>query len=323
MAENCAAVIKELLKAEKKLAEWKGSSLKQIDAVLESTTKLLEKFEEAQDVSAEDMASLQQNARKASEGCAQSHKKYHGEISKTGKAVDKHFFSDFTLACVPRPIEKDKRKLLDRCICEHLIRQSRVDINRQFCEEADMQEGGVSKEYVQINEIMGALRDHDVLPALELIRDFENSTAQQMPREHKEQINTIKFKLMSLHFISLVPGDLQVAIDYFQSFERALNTSSVQPGIRRLAGSFVYRQRLANSPYKDFVSPAVWDDVRNSFLRVATQLFGKSVDSPLSTCIYAGTKSFPHIVDMHQKNGEDQSAESRGGRRTGSQRADG
>lgn len=62
--------------------------------------------------------------------------------------------------------------------------------------------------------------------------------------------------------------------------------------------SFLFKNRLANSPYSDFLNSNLYSDIQRHFTRDFSLLLGLSPDSPLYLSIMIGTSALPTMIKM-------------------------
>ena len=55
---------------------------------------------------------------------------------------------------------------------------------------------------------------------------------------------------------------------------------------------------IHNSPYASILNPDRWIEIHDMFMRDACSLLGVTVDSPLTTCINAGCKAIPALLNI-------------------------
>ncbi|XP_031549571.1 E3 ubiquitin-protein ligase RMND5A-like [Actinia tenebrosa] len=239
---------------------------------------------------------LTQSAKKVKDTVtrlATEHKELHGGISKIGKAIDRNFISDNTACSHSGVFEGEKSVLLNEVICEHLLRQGRLDIAEELIKEAHLHLDSSKKEpFQELNRILEACRNHNLDPALEW--------AKARHSELKERGSSLEFKLHKLKFLDyLKQGQQEEAIRYSRHFTEfaAANTKDIQ----QLMACLMYTKTgIENSPYSYLLDPVHWIDICDLFARDACALLGLSLESPLQVCITAGCIALPSLLQIKQ-----------------------
>lgn len=289
------SVEKELQKVVHKLQTTAENSSKKLqdglDDIMMLRTRLLSSGET---VTEEDREALKECVAKLSssvQSISHEHKDIHASISKYGRVIDKYFVQDLSSATSRQIFNRENSKLLHRAICEHLLREGRMDVA-----ETLMNETGLShhEEFVamftEIHQIVQALRNRDVDPAL------------QWAVAHREQLehhnSDLEFKLRRRKYLSLLSsGNVGEAVAYAKVFGQF--PSRYVKDIQRLMGSLLFvKKDLMNSPYMDLFDPWHWSDVTDTFTRDACCLLGLSLESPLAISLGIGCLALPQLLHL-------------------------
>ncbi|XP_068710195.1 E3 ubiquitin-protein ligase RMND5A-like [Montipora capricornis] len=239
---------------------------------------------------------LNQSCRKVKDTVskvATEHKELHGGISKIGKAIDRNFVVDNTTCSQPGVFDGENATLLNEVVCEHLLRQGRLDIAEQMTKEANLQLSDSRKEpFTELNRILEACRERNLDPALQW--------AQGRHEELKLRGSSLEFRLHKLKFLDLLKeGRHKDALVYSRNFAGFApdHTKDVQ----QLMACLLYSQiGLENSPYASLLDPIHWVDICDVFARDACGLLGLSLESPLQVCITAGCVALPSLLQIRQ-----------------------
>lgn len=224
------------------------------------------------------------------------HKDLHSSVSRVGKTIDRSFVSDFSSVFTDGAFESDvSQRLLNEIICEHFLRQGRLDIAEALNEEADLNlEPSQMEPFLELHRILGALKRHILQPAL--------SWAAANRTSLEERDSPLEFKLHRLKFIDIItsdPTNQTAALQYARQFARFAEKHTKE--LQVLMGSLLYmKQGLQSSPYAFLLDPIYWDEICDVFTRDACALMGMSVESPLSVSIRAGCKALPPLLNIRQ-----------------------
>ncbi|KXJ18393.1 E3 ubiquitin-protein ligase RMND5A [Exaiptasia diaphana] len=239
---------------------------------------------------------LAQSAKKVKDTVtrlATEHKELHGGISKIGKAIDRNFIADNTACSYNGVFDGEKAVLLNEVICEHLLRQGRLDIAEALIQEANLHLDSNKKEpFQELNRILEACRSGNLDPAL----DWAKARHSQL----KERGSSLEFKLHKLKFLDLLKqGQQEEALKYAKNF--AAFAAGHSKDIQQLMACLLYTKKgLDNSPYSYLLDPVHWIDICDLFARDACALLGLSLESPLQVCITAGCIALPSLLQIKQ-----------------------
>ncbi|XP_065211320.1 E3 ubiquitin-protein ligase RMND5A isoform X3 [Planococcus citri] len=225
------------------------------------------------------------------------HRDLHSSVSRVGKCIDRHFTADFA-SCSREEVFSgpENERLLNQVICQHFYQQGMLDIAEYLAEEAGLTlEEEKTEPFSEINKILESLKKKDVTPAL------------QWAVKHKEYLETqnssLEFKLHQLQFITLIQKGMSHQAEAMQ-YARTHLTQYVQSHekeIQNLMGMFLYLpQGLSGSPYAHYLTPTLWAEINELFMRDACNFLGLSIDSPLSICINAGCNALPALLNIKQ-----------------------
>eukprot|EP00842_Homolaphlyctis_polyrhiza_P006471 jgi/Hompol1/6825/HPOL_005095-RA len=182
---------------------------------------------------------------------------------------------------------------LRRAIALHLVRDGRCDVARSFAAESRDPHAAVDPsllaQFSDLASILDALRSRNVLPAIAWAAAHRASLEQAG--------SALEFMLHKLHFVLLLveqnkSAALSYAKTHFALFPRHLKE------IQQLMCAILFTNKLATSPYADFLNPHLWIDIQTTFSRNFCQLLGLSSDSPLFIAVTAGTTALPTIIKM-------------------------
>ena len=165
---------------------------------------------------------------------ASEHRDLHSSVSKVGKAIDRNFVSDFD--CTSRDDAfsgQSKSSLLTEVILQHLYREGKLEIGETLSRESGItQYQDISGPFIELNNILEALKARDLGPVLEWVaknRDALNRRGTTLlfsevnGIQSVKQKNSLELRLHKLKFIELLrQGSKMEAIKYarqnFRSF---------------------------------------------------------------------------------------------------------
>ncbi|CAH3025767.1 unnamed protein product [Porites evermanni] len=297
--DACLTVEREQDRLAKKytnIKEHTDSSLTELINQITSIQEELSKAGKEDEVSPVQLHFLNQSSRKVKDTVAKvatEHKELHGGISKIGKAIDRNFVVDNTTCSQPGVFDGDNASLLNEVICEHLLRQGRLDIAEQLIMEANLQLDDSRKEpFTELNRILEACRDRNLDPALQW--------AQSRHKELKVRGSSLEFRLHKLKFLDLLrEGHHREALQYSKHFARFASDHTKE--VQQLMACLLYsRTGLENSPYASLLDPVHWLDICDIFAKDACALLGLSLESPLQVCVTAGCVALPSLLQLRQ-----------------------
>ncbi|KAL8580448.1 hypothetical protein ACOMHN_001217 [Nucella lapillus] len=300
--EACAAVEKELEKLNTKLValhDHGQRSLEEFISNIEDINRELSLAPADHQLSSMQLATLNHCVQRIRDGVARissEHKDLHSSVSRVGKTIDRNFVSDFSAILTEGACEGEaNQKLLDEIICEHFLRQGKLDIAESLNMDANLNLPHDKKEpFLELHRILEALKNYDLGPAL--------VWAQANRERLAEENSSLEFKLHRLHFINLLREGYAVqqdALEYARNFApfAAQHTRELQ----NLMGSLLFlREGVGNSPYSHLLEPIYWQEICDVFTKDACRLMGLSVHSPLSVCIQAGCQALPPLLSIRQ-----------------------
>ncbi|XP_045188845.2 E3 ubiquitin-protein ligase RMND5A-like isoform X1 [Mercenaria mercenaria] len=234
--------------------------------------------------------------QEATSRMGQEHKDLHSTVSKVGKTIDRNFVSEFSAVFTESSFENEETQLLlNEIICEHFLRQGKLDIAEALNEEADLNlDPSQMEPFLELHRILGALKRRNLQPALSWTAANRDSL--------QNQGSNLEFKLHRLQFIELVslnPQNQTQALEYAKHFARFADKHARE--VQVLMGSLLYmKQGIHTSPYAFLLDPIYWDEICDVFTRDACALMGMSVESPLSVSIRAGCRALPPLLNIRQ-----------------------
>ena len=110
-----------------------------------------------------------QSVRDTASKVASNHRDLHSSVSKVGKAVDRHFVSDYDATSRDDVFSgADNQMMLNEVILQHFYRQGQLEIGDSLAEEAGLEDLKLCKEpFQELNSILEALSNRDLQPALD------------------------------------------------------------------------------------------------------------------------------------------------------------
>ncbi|CAO3676047.1 unnamed protein product [Umbelopsis vinacea] len=242
----------------------------------------------------ESLVMLQQKSK--SKNFQKELKEYSSAVSKYGKAIEKTFKQDPTIASDPTAFA-GKEQILDRAVALHFIRQGQFQLGESFIKEAGMaddEEIGSSASEIK-------LKFKEMYDIMQELDKGSTESAIKWASEHKEDLHkrgsNLEFQLHRLRFIKLLESNKMEALYYGRThFDEFADRH--MPEIRRLMTSLIYQSKLSESPYADLVSEQDCSGIRNTFQRDFCALLNMSADSPLYISVLVGTMALPTIIKV-------------------------
>lgn len=224
-------------------------------------------------------------------------KELHSAIGKLGKALDKAKEQGMDIqldVCkAMRDVPMDEGPL-NQVIAEHFFREGRFEVGQIFASECGLQAADeLRKPYVAMHSILQQIKAKNLQPALDWVAEQrELLSPGGLP-------SMFEFKLQALNFVNLLKEQgrgaaLSYAKQHFQRYQGRFMSA-----IQRLMGCMLYYGKpLADSEYKDLLSPAAWDEVAADFTRQACSLMGQACESPLAVSVAAGAAALPPLFKL-------------------------
>ncbi|XP_054167491.1 E3 ubiquitin-protein ligase RMND5A-like [Oppia nitens] len=225
------------------------------------------------------------------------HRDIHASVSRIGKVIDKNFVYDYSSVNNEAVFENPANvNILNQVIVEHFLRQGMLEIAEQLTKEAKLDiPDNKKKPFTELNNILDALKCHNLEPALEWAIAHREQLRQQNSNTNLE------FKLHRLQFIELLKGGVEnqmKLISYARQYFQPL-ADKHEKEIQALMGSLLYlRTGLQNSPYSYLLDCLSWNEICDIFTRDACALLGLSVESPLTVTINAGCIALPALLNI-------------------------
>ncbi|KAF9480118.1 hypothetical protein BDN70DRAFT_878003 [Pholiota conissans] len=272
-------LLKELTKLEKlTAANTKGPSIAQsLDSLLKALHQAKEDFLLG-NCSEEYIKQLSQTVETKKKEVDERQKEIYAVLSRLGKALDKKF---------PTPLptyselfsSQPSVTALERTIALHLLRTGQFEVAETFLRESQIKiSDELRNQFVDLHQILKALRNQDITPALRWARNNETFLqSRNSPLEfylHRSQYIRL---LLSSH-----PPDPLSAISYANKNLRPFYKEH-EAEFRRLLAclAFLPLPRLQNSVYKDLALPTLHFDLEPLFAKEYCASLGMSRQVPL------------------------------------------
>lgn len=217
---------------------------------------------------------------------ANEFKSFHQLLSKYVKLIDKTFCNDITRICWD--LEMDQ-KLICQLVAEYLYQDGQIEAADAFCKEANL---SFSKKFrtcfVELHDMLRALRDKDIAPALKWARKHR--------RELRNLQIDLEFELVKLNYLNTLEQSPNVmdAVKY-ASEELSCFHDTHAKDVGRLLSCVLFKDRLPASPYKDLFHSRRWEDAREALVRACCRLRRVPHRPYLQTCLVAGVPALPAI----------------------------
>lgn len=113
---------------------------------------------------------------------ASEHRELHSSISKVGKAIDRNFISDISSTCKENIFsDPDDTISLNHIICNHFYKLGKFDIGDELIKESGIiVESSIKEQFTEINHIKESLKNKNIIPALEWIKENRSKLSTQM-----------------------------------------------------------------------------------------------------------------------------------------------
>lgn len=228
---------------------------------------------------------------------ATDHRDLHGTVSKVGKAIDRNFTADYTATSRLDLCQSETNiKLLDSIIAQHFHRQGMDDVAATIVKESGLKQDEIAPEpYADLHRIWEEIQQHNLTPALEWAKEHSD--------ELEAQNSALEFKLHRLAFMQILNGGIQAQTEaiYYARTNFAKFVTRFEKEIQTLMGTLIYLPLgVENSPYKFLISPEIWIETADTFLKDACNLLGIIKDSPLAVIVNTGCNALPALLSLKQ-----------------------
>lgn len=205
------------------------------------------------------------------------HRRWHSDVSRIGKTIDKNFNADYTEASNRKAFQTDEEKdILNKIICMHLYRDSKWEVAEEFLKEAGISvDDKLKQRYLNLNHIVECLRHKDPMPAFEWVNQN---------KEHLDaKKSDLEFKLHQIVFLDILnSGDQFEAVVYARTnFSRFADK---QKEIQSTMGMLLYPPNIMQ----------MRTEVIDQFIKDSCL----SDDDMLSVCVNVGCKALPALLEI-------------------------
>ncbi|XP_050436967.1 E3 ubiquitin-protein ligase RMND5A-like [Adelges cooleyi] len=207
------------------------------------------------------------------------HRRWHSDVSRIGKSIDKNFVIDYTEASNRKAFKTDyEKKLLNKIICVHLYRDSKWDVAEEFLKEAGIIVDYRHKQrYLHLNHIVDSLRRNDPKPAFEWVQ--QNKTHLDAKK------SDLEFKLHQIVFLNILNrGDQYEAVLY----------------ARTNFSKFVDKQKEIQSTMGMLLYPPNIGQMRTEVIDLFIKDSCLSDDDLLNVSVNVGCSALPSLLDIKQ-----------------------
>ncbi|XP_050533700.1 E3 ubiquitin-protein ligase RMND5A-like [Daktulosphaira vitifoliae] len=207
------------------------------------------------------------------------HRRWHSDVSRVGKSIDKNFISDYTEASNKKVFKTDHEKeILNKIICLHLYKDSKWEVAEEFLKEVGLTiDDGQKQHYLHLNHIVDCLKRKNTQPAFEWVRQ------NKIHLDAKK--SDLEFKLHQIVFLDILSeGNHYEAVVYARAnFNNFLDK---QKEIQSTMGMLLYLPNIEQ----------IRDDVIDLFLKESCL----SDDDLLSISVNVGCSALPTLLDIKQ-----------------------
>ncbi|XP_010531332.1 PREDICTED: protein RMD5 homolog A-like isoform X2 [Tarenaya hassleriana] len=215
-----------------------------------------------------------------------SQKEFNVALSKYPKALEKTL-NPPDMSKAYRNVEFDTHTV-NQIIANFFYREGMFEIGDCFIAETGEAECSARQSFMEMYEILEAMKKRDLGPAL----NWAVSNSEKL----KQVRSDLEMKLRSLHFLEIVQEKNSAeALDYARK-HIAMFAESCLPDIQKLMCSLLWNRKLDKSPYAEFLSPAPWNNAVKELTRQYCNLLGESYKSPLGVTIAAGNQALPPLL---------------------------
>ncbi|CAG8611970.1 13064_t:CDS:2 [Funneliformis caledonium] len=283
------SISKEFSKVEKKQQEVADLTVDNIEKMINEIQEAQKRLENDPENAGVSLKKLEQNFKELAAKALESHKEFQKVIARYEKIVDKKWKNDITIASNPE-VFANKEKVLNTTVALHFIREGRFELANRFIREAQLCiPDTIQTQFHEMYQILGAIKLENLEPAIEWAR--------LKSKELEKRGSTLEFELHRQRYVQLLIDRQEEALAYarrkFYLF-RARHIFDIQ----RLMCALAFKTRLSTSPYKDLLSPDLWIELQNKFMRDFCNLLGMSSESPLYISVTVGATALPTILKM-------------------------
>ncbi|CAI2181461.1 5379_t:CDS:2 [Funneliformis geosporum] len=278
-------ISKEFSKVEKKQKEVADSTVDNIEKMINEIQEAQKRLENDPENAGVALKELEQKFKELAAKSLESHKEFQKVIARYEKSVDKKWKNDITIASNPE-VFANKEKVLNTTVALHFIREGRFELANRFIREAHLCiPDTIQTQFHEMYQILGAIKLEDLEPAIEWAR--------LKSKELEKRGSTLEFELHRQRYVQLLIDRQEEALTYARR-----KFYLFRAHIQRLMCALAFKTRLSTSPYKDLLSPDLWIELQNKFMRDFCNLLGMSSESPLYISVTVGATALPTILKM-------------------------
>ncbi|KAG7402238.1 E3 ubiquitin-protein transferase rmnd5b [Phytophthora boehmeriae] len=211
-------------------------------------------------------------------------KAIHVLLSKYSKLIDKNLCTDISKVCRANKLDQ---KLVCRLVVEYLYQDGQIEAADAMCKEAELELPPMYREcFIELHQILKAIKDHDMQPALEWARK---------QRKELQQLDIdIEFELVRLKYVDILESspDMMDAVNFAnKELPYFHQTHAEEVGV--LMSCVLYKGKLEESPYKNLFNDDRWEEIHDAVIRACCRLRRVPYRSYLETCLSAGVSALP------------------------------
>ncbi|CEG46967.1 rmd5 family protein [Plasmopara halstedii] len=216
-------------------------------------------------------------------------KAIHVLLSKFSKQIDKSLSTDISKVCRSNEV---KQKLVCQLVAEYLYQDGQIEAADAMCKEANLELPPTFRNcFVELHQILKALRIHDMQPALDWARKH---------RKDLEQLNIdVEFELIRLKYVDILESsaDMMDAVNlankelpYFH------HTHTEEVGV--LMSCVLFKGKLEESPYKTLFKTNRWEKIQDTVMHAWCCLRRVPFRSYLGICLSTGVSALPAMQKL-------------------------
>ncbi|CAB4395738.1 unnamed protein product [Rhizophagus irregularis] len=284
------SISKEFSKVEKKQQEVADSTIDNIDKIINEIQEAQKRLETDPVSAGAILKELELKFKELTTKTLESHKELQKVIIRYEKIVDKKWKNDITIASNPE-VFANKEKVLNTTVALHFIREGRFELANTFIREAQLDiPNTIQTQFHEMYQILGDIKLEKLEPAIEWARTKS--------KELEKRGSTLEFELHRQRYVQLLIDNRREEALVYAKKKFPLFHSRHIFDIKRLMCALAFSNRLSTSPYKDLLSPDLWIELQNKFMRDFCNLLGMSSESPLYISVTVGATALPTILKM-------------------------
>lgn len=184
---------------------------------------------------------------------------------------------------------EDQDSLIRECLLHHFYRQGQFEVAQTLLEESHMeQDAGLREPYIQLANLRETLlHNGDTGPCLQWAEDHASQLGDDGQR--------LRFQLVRLKYVQLLQTSPNAALVFAQKAFPSFSNAEYNHDIQTLMGCLAFANRLATSPYADYLSQDFLGMASTALSSAYCKMQALPQENAFTQCIRLGITALPKI----------------------------